>query len=63
MARSTVPDPGHICERSERSELKDAWGIFCCFICPDCEGWKRAKFRAEIFEDANYQADEPIDED
>lgn len=48
---------GHI-----RFPLIDARGIFCCFVCPDCESAKRAKYRPEIFEDSRYHADEDISE-
>jgi hypothetical protein len=44
-----------------RRELKDARGIFCTFVCDRCEARKRAGYRADIFEDAAYWADEPIE--
>ena len=47
-----------------RRELYDARGIFCTFICDQCEAEKkRAEFRADIFTDPNYWHDEPIEED
>lgn len=46
-----------------RRELRDARGIFCAFVCARCEADKRARYRPEIFEDAAYEADEPIEED
>lgn len=46
-----------------RYELVDARGIFCCYVCEDCEAEKKSKYRPDIFEDANYWADEPIDEE
>jgi hypothetical protein len=45
-----------------RRELKDARGIFCTFVCDDCERRRRAEFLPEIFTDPNYHADEPIDD-
>ena len=46
-----------------RDDLSDARGIFCCFTCEDCEQTKRDKYRPEIFEDNQYDADEAIEED
>ena len=46
-----------------RYELADARGIFCGFVCEKCEEEKKKKFRADIFDDPQYWADEPIDED
>lgn len=45
----------------ERFELRDARGIFCAFVCDDCEARKRAGYRPEIFTNAAYHADEPIE--
>jgi len=47
----------------DRDELSDARGIFCAFVCGDCEATKRAKYRPEIFASASYAHDEPIDDD
>lgn len=47
----------------EAEELVDARGIFCCMVCSRCKKSQMAKYRPEIFENANYWADEPIDED
>lgn len=44
-----------------RSPLVDARGIFCAFICDQCEEEKRAKYRPEIFDDAGYECDETIE--
>ena len=46
-----------------RRELLDARGLFCTFICDQCEAEKRAEFRADIFTDPNYWHDEPIDDE
>jgi hypothetical protein len=46
-----------------RQELYDARGIFCAFVCSQCEKTKRAGFRPDIFTDNNYWADEPIEGD
>lgn len=42
--------------------IYDARGIFCCYVCDGCEEDKKAKYRPEIFTDAQYWHDEPIDE-
>jgi hypothetical protein len=47
----------------DKRDLKDARGIFCTFVCDKCEQRKRRQFRADIFEDASYWHDEPIEED
>ncbi len=46
-----------------RRDLTDARGIFCTFVCDDCEAEKRARFRPDVISDGAYWADEPIDED
>lgn len=40
----------------ERFEIKDAAGIFCCFVCDKCEAEKVAKFNPKIFEAGPYAA-------
>lgn len=59
-----------MCDRScscgsglPRRALVDARGIFCAFVCDACEPRRRAEFRADIFTDSNYWADEPIEPD
>lgn len=47
----------------ERYPLNDARGIFCAYVCSECEDKVRAKYRPEIFEDGNFYADEPIEEE
>jgi len=46
-----------------RYPLYDARGIFCTYVCDKCEKKVKSRYRPEIFEDGNYQCDEPIDED
>ena len=46
-----------------RRALYDARGIFVAYVCDDCEARVKARYRPEIFDDSNYEADEPIDED
>lgn len=46
-----------------RRDLNDARGIFCAYVCDQCEDKKRSAYRVEVLSDAGYQADEPIDED
>lgn len=41
--------------------LNDARGIFCCYVCSKCEEEKRSHYRTDIFEDACYEANEPIE--
>ena len=43
--------------------LVDARGIFCSYVCEECEQRVRAGYRPDIFEDSDYWSDEPIDED
>lgn len=47
----------------DRWALSDARGIFCSYVCNSCYESVRARYRADIFEDANYWSDEPIEED
>ncbi len=58
-----MTDQHHVCERGARWALTDTRGIFCCYVCDVCEAEKRARYRADIFEDAQYWHDEPIDEE
>jgi len=41
--------------------LRDARGIECCRICPDCENEKKKRYRPEIFEDPGYDCIEDVD--
>ena len=45
-----------------RYALYDARGIFCDYVCEVCEEKVKSKYRPEIFEDGNYECDEPIDD-
>ena len=47
----------------QRYDLTDARGIFCTYVCDDCEKEKRSRYRPEIFEDGAYECDEQIDDD
>lgn len=58
-----MTDQYHTYERGARWALTDARGIFCCYVCDVCVRDKSAKYRADIFEDAQYWHDEPIDEE
>lgn len=51
----TIP---HQCDRGERFAIYDVHRIFCCYACPKCEREKRARYRAEIFTDPNYETTE-----
>ena len=44
-----------------RFALVDARGIFCTYVCNECEGFKSKRYRPEIFTNPNYDADEPIE--
>ena len=44
-------------------ELFDARGIYVTRVCDDCERSVRKKYRAEIFTDPHYHAEEPIEPD
>jgi hypothetical protein len=46
-----------------RRPLVDARGIFCCYVCDQCEADARRRYRAEIFTDPSYETEEPIDDD
>jgi len=46
-----------------RHQLVDARNIFVAFVCDACEEATKAKYRPDIFTDANYWHDEPLDED
>jgi len=39
-----------------RRELVDAAGIFCCFVCDDCEKEKRARYNPSIFDGSSVYA-------
>ena len=42
---------------------EDARGIFCTFVCDNCEAEKKRGFRPDILTDPDYRTVEPIDED
>lgn len=39
-------------------QLRDARGISCGFVCDRCEEYKRSQYRPEVFDDANYEAED-----
>jgi hypothetical protein len=41
-----------------RRELLDRRGIFCGYVCDQCEQDKRSQYHPDIFTDANYWPDE-----
>lgn len=43
--------------------LIDARGIFCTYVCGACEKEKKAKYRPEIFENSQYEADDLGDDE
>lgn len=52
----------HQCDRGERFAIYDARNIFVCFACKKCEREKRARYRAEIFTDSNYETTEDVEQ-
>ena len=44
-------------------DLTDARGIFCDYVCEDCEAKVRRKYRCEIFTNPEYITNEPIEPD
>lgn len=47
----------------ERYALEDAAGIFCCYVCEDCEDKKRASYNPAIFEGSSRYAGSGEEED
>ena len=47
----------------ERHRLDDARGIFCAYVCEQCEPARRRRYRPEIFDNARYDVDEPVEPD
>ena len=46
----------------ERFELVDIQGIFCTYVCDDCEKAEKAKYRPEMFTGySQADVDEPIE--
>jgi hypothetical protein len=41
----------------------DARGIFLCYTCSKCEAIALSRYRPDVLNNSNYEADEPIDED
>jgi hypothetical protein len=46
-----------------RYPLYDARGIFVSYVCKVCVAKVKAGYRPDIFDDANYDADEQIEPD
>jgi len=44
-------------------ELRDARGISCGLVCEGCAETRIKRYRPEIFADAGYLHDEPLEED
>ena len=59
----TEPPEPHVCPRGSRWALNDARGIFCCWVCDDCETEKRPRYCSDIFTDPQYPTTKPIKED
>jgi hypothetical protein len=57
-----MPDDTCSCGSGKPKEaLYDARGIFCCFVCEDCEQEQRGRYRVDVLEDPHYELDEPIE--
>lgn len=56
-------DGSHEHDQASMNRLFDARGIYVATVCDECEETVRARYRPEIFGDANYWHDEPIDVD
>ena len=54
------------CNRHSKGDgswwLKDARGIEVGRVCDNCEDVVKSQYRSEIFEDANYETTEDIEE-
>jgi hypothetical protein len=46
-----------------RYELRDAAGIFCTFVCDDCETTARKKFNPQIFDSGTNYAQSGSEDD
>lgn len=55
MAIYHRPNEDHI---GYKWALYDARGIFCTYVCEGCEAYRLEEFRAEIFENPSYEADD-----
>lgn len=44
-----------------KHDLTDARGIFCGYVCSECEKRKRDTYNADIFENTQYETDETIE--
>lgn len=50
------------CGSGEPKEpLYDARGIFVTYVCDKCRKEKMSQYRPEIFDDSDYEHDEPIE--
>lgn len=47
----------------DRYPLADARGIFCKYVCEECEDETKKTYRPEIFESDQYEADDLGDDD
>ena len=46
-----------------RQAQYDARRFFLCYTCDDCEKRKLAEYRPDVLHDANYEHEEPLDEE
>lgn len=46
-----------------RHALYDARAIFVAYVCDECKEEVKSHYRPDIFEDADYWTDEPVDEE
>lgn len=55
------PDCKHHTKGDGSWWVDDARGIPLCRVCEKCKDEKLAKYRPEVLDDSNYEADEPIE--
>ena len=47
---------GEYCE-----PLYDARGIFCSYVCDECEDHAKKEFKPSVFTDSQYECCEPVE--
>ena len=59
-----IEEEGCPCGSGLYSDIEyDARGISLGYMCEKCKKDKLKKYRRDVLEDSNYEADEPFDED
>ena len=57
-----------MCDHQQHTEENSWWeydarGIPLCRVCEECVEEKLSRYRREVLDNWNYEADEPIDEE